>query len=51
MDFKGYIAALERAGFAGYLTIERETGADPIADIKATKSVIGKILYERKRKV
>lgn len=30
-----YLAALRAAGFAGWLTIERETGADPAADIAA----------------
>ena len=29
-----YISALREIGFDGYLTIERETGSDPIADIK-----------------
>lgn len=34
VDFPAYIAALRRIGYAGYLTIERETGADPAADIR-----------------
>ena len=33
VDFDEYVAALKEIGFAGYLTIERETGADPIGDI------------------
>lgn len=34
VDFGAYFAALREVGFDGYLTIERETGADPSADIK-----------------
>lgn len=34
VDFTSYFAALREIGFDGYLTIERETGADPAADIK-----------------
>ena len=34
VDFAEYISALREVGFDGFLTIERETGADPIADIK-----------------
>ena len=33
VDFAAYLAALRTVGFDGYLTIERETGADPAADI------------------
>ena len=33
VDFAGYIAALKDIGYDGFLTIERETGADPSADI------------------
>lgn len=33
VDFKAYLAALEDIGFDGFLTIEREVGADPSADI------------------
>ena len=32
--FDAYLAALEKVGFSGFLTIERECGADPYADIK-----------------
>ena len=28
-----YLPALEKAGYAGFLTIEREVGDDPAADI------------------
>ncbi len=33
VDFKKYISALKEIGYDGFLTIERETGADPSADI------------------
>ncbi len=33
VDFGAYLAALKDIGFNGYLTIEREVGADPAADI------------------
>ena len=38
VDFKEYTAALREIGYDGFLTIERETGADPIADIKKAKA-------------
>lgn len=44
VDFPAYIAALKKAGFDGYLTIERETGADPISDIKMAKSAVSKMI-------
>ncbi len=34
VDFEAYIAALREVGYDGFLTIERETGADPSADIQ-----------------
>ncbi len=40
VDFAAYLSALKKAGFDGYLTIERETGADPVADIKLAKKFI-----------
>lgn len=40
VDFKAYISALRHCGFDGYLTIERETGADPIADITLAKRTL-----------
>jgi sugar phosphate isomerase/epimerase len=33
VDFPTYLAALREIGYAGYLTIERECGDDPVADI------------------
>ena len=38
VDFDKYISALKKVGFNGYLTIERETGADPIGDIALAKN-------------
>lgn len=34
VDFNSYVAALRDIGYDGFLTIERETGDDPAADIK-----------------
>ena len=34
VDFDAYVRTLREVGFEGYLTIERETGKDPIADIR-----------------
>ena len=34
VDFAAYIGALKEIGYDGFLTIERETGADPSADIQ-----------------
>lgn len=34
VDFPAYIKALKEIGYDGFLTIERETGADPSADIQ-----------------
>ncbi len=33
VDWDAYLAALRRVGYDGFLTIEREVGADPAADI------------------
>ena len=33
VDWKGYLHALKDIGFDGFLTIERECGEDPAADI------------------
>lgn len=46
IDWPAYLAALREAGYDGYLTIERETGANPAADIASAisflKQTIGK---------
>ncbi len=40
VDFPKYLAALEDIGYRGYLTIEREVGADPAADILKAKNFL-----------
>ncbi|MBQ4118928.1 MAG: sugar phosphate isomerase/epimerase [Clostridia bacterium] len=40
VDFKAYISALKKYGYDGYLTIERETGENPITDIKSAKEIL-----------
>jgi L-ribulose-5-phosphate 3-epimerase len=35
VKWDAYLAALEQVGYTGYLTIEREVGDDPVADIAA----------------
>lgn len=44
VDFESYIAELRLAGFDGYLTVERETGADPVSDIKLAKATVEKLI-------
>jgi sugar phosphate isomerase/epimerase len=38
VDFVGYMKALEDVGYRGFLTIEREVGEDPAADIQIAKN-------------
>lgn len=45
VDFPAYIAALREVGYNGYLTIERETGADPEADIILARDTIRKLVF------
>ena len=40
VDFAAYFAALREIGYDGYLTIERETGADPSADIATAAAYV-----------
>lgn len=44
VDFPKYIKALKNAGFDGYLTVERETGENPIADITKAQEAMKKII-------
>lgn len=44
VDFPRYLEALHKIGYDGYLTVERETGTDPIADIKLAKSTVAELL-------
>ena len=34
VDFDAYLNALREIGYHGYLTVEREVGADPVADVR-----------------
>ena len=40
VDFDGYLSALAKIGYTGFLTIEREVGDDPEADIKLAKDFL-----------
>lgn len=40
VDFDAYLAALKEIGFNGYLTIEREVGDDPTADIRMAMDLL-----------
>lgn len=44
VDWDAYIAALREIGYDGYLTIERETGKDPVADIVLARDFLRKYL-------
>lgn len=44
VDFDTYIPALKKAGYDGYLTIEREVGDDPAADIAMAIGFLKKYL-------
>ena len=44
VDFVKYIKALKDIGYNGFLTIERETGADPSADILKAKAYIENLI-------
>lgn len=44
VDWKKYIAALKEIGFDGFLTIEREAGDNPIADIQKAVEFLKKLI-------
>ena len=46
VNFQAYLRALEDVGYRGFLTIEREAGADPSADILTAKNHLLKIIAE-----
>lgn len=46
VDFPNYLKALEDIGYRGFLTIEREVGDDPEADIRVAKQYLEKIIKE-----
>ena len=46
VDFPAYLKALEDIGFRGFLTIEREVGTNPAADIKTAYDFLKKTIQE-----
>lgn len=44
VDFSKYLKALEDIGYRGFLTIEREAGADPAADIAKAKDYLNGVI-------
>ena len=44
VDFDKYLRALEEIGYRGFLTIEREVGADPEADIYTAKQYLETVI-------
>ena len=44
VDFPAYLAALKESGYDSFLTIERETGADPGADIRKAVGFLRNLL-------
>lgn len=44
VPFPAYLAALEEIGYRGFLTIEREVGADPAADIRTAANYLRGIM-------
>ena len=46
VGFPAYLRALERVGYRGFLTIEREAGDDPFKDIKDAADFLRKVIAE-----
>lgn len=46
VDFPAYLKALEAIGYTGYLTIEREVGDNPAADICTAVHFLNKVMEE-----
>ena len=44
VDFTAYLKALDEIGYRGFLTIEREVGEDPAADILKAKNHLTNII-------
>ena len=44
VDFPAYIKALEDIGYRGFLTIEREVGENPVADIGTAVNFLKNII-------
>ena len=47
VNFESYLAALDEIGYRGFLTIEREVGEDPAADIMIAKEHLLRIIENR----
>ena len=47
VHFESYLAALDEIGYRGFLTIEREVGNDPAADIGIAKEHLLRIIENR----
>jgi L-ribulose-5-phosphate 3-epimerase len=43
VDFSAWLSVLHEVGYNGYLTIERETGADPVKDIQEAVQFLKKL--------
>lgn len=48
VPFADYLKALEEVGYRGFLTIEREVGADPEGDIQKAKDFLCRMMEETK---
>ncbi len=46
VDYPAYLKALDDIGYTGYLTIEREVGANPAADIATAIQFLNRIIAE-----
>lgn len=46
VDFPKMLAALEKIGYRGFLTIERERGENPEIDIRNAAKFLKKIMVE-----
>jgi len=46
VDFPAYLKALEEVGFRGFLTIEREVGGNPAADIRLAADYLKNIIQK-----
>ena len=46
VNWPDYLRALNAAGYAGYLTVERETGPDPLADIRHAKQFLDRLMIK-----
>ena len=47
VPFPSYLAALEEIGYRGFLTIERECGADRVGDITTAKNFLTSVIESR----